>query len=120
MSNLGLLLSPGFLDRLHKRGGDLRKLLPILTLQDVFAHKARTGSQRHASGLDEGIHGGDSNATGGDDLELRHGGEDILDVLRPELVGREYLHEIRTRFEVLKRDAEIDYLRAVLAGGEGP
>ena len=28
------------------------------------------------------------------------------------------IHEIRTRFEVLKRDAEIDYLRAVLAGGD--
>lgn len=28
------------------------------------------------------------------------------------------LHEIRTRFEVVKRDAEIDYLRGVLAGGD--
>ncbi|GGO75736.1 phosphodiesterase [Marinobacterium nitratireducens] len=28
------------------------------------------------------------------------------------------IHEIRTRFEVLKRDAEIRYLRAVMAGGE--
>ncbi len=28
------------------------------------------------------------------------------------------IHEIRTRFEVVKRDAEIDYLRGVMAGGE--
>jgi HD-GYP domain-containing protein (c-di-GMP phosphodiesterase class II)/anti-sigma regulatory factor (Ser/Thr protein kinase) len=28
------------------------------------------------------------------------------------------IHEIRTRFEVVKRDAEIDYLRALLAGGD--
>ncbi len=28
------------------------------------------------------------------------------------------IHEIRTRFEVLKRDAEIDYLRALLDGGD--
>ncbi len=28
------------------------------------------------------------------------------------------IHEIRTRFEVLKRDAEIDYLKARLAGGD--
>jgi HD-GYP domain-containing protein (c-di-GMP phosphodiesterase class II) len=30
------------------------------------------------------------------------------------------VHEIRTRFEVVKRDAEIDYLKAVLAGGDEP
>jgi HD-GYP domain-containing protein (c-di-GMP phosphodiesterase class II) len=30
------------------------------------------------------------------------------------------IHEIRTRFEVVKRDAEIDYLRAVAAGGDEP
>ena len=28
------------------------------------------------------------------------------------------IHEIRTRFEVVKRDQEIEYLRAVLAGGD--
>jgi HD-GYP domain-containing protein (c-di-GMP phosphodiesterase class II) len=28
------------------------------------------------------------------------------------------IHEIRTRFEVVKRDAEIEYLRAVIAGGD--
>jgi HD-GYP domain-containing protein (c-di-GMP phosphodiesterase class II) len=28
------------------------------------------------------------------------------------------IHEIRTRFEVVKRDAEIEYLKAVLAGGD--
>ncbi len=28
------------------------------------------------------------------------------------------IHEIRTRFEVVKRDAEIDYLRGVAAGGD--
>ncbi|MBE0532390.1 MAG: GAF domain-containing protein [Rhodospirillales bacterium] len=28
------------------------------------------------------------------------------------------LHEIRTRFEIIKRDAEIDYLKAVAAGGD--
>ncbi|MGE5269427.1 MAG: HD domain-containing phosphohydrolase [Thiohalocapsa sp.] len=28
------------------------------------------------------------------------------------------IHEIRTRFEVVKRDAEIDYLRGVMAGGD--
>jgi HD-GYP domain-containing protein (c-di-GMP phosphodiesterase class II) len=28
------------------------------------------------------------------------------------------IHEIRTRFEVVKRDAEIEYLRAVMAGGD--
>ena len=28
------------------------------------------------------------------------------------------IHEIRTRFEVVKRDAEIDYLKGVMAGGE--
>jgi HD-GYP domain-containing protein (c-di-GMP phosphodiesterase class II) len=30
------------------------------------------------------------------------------------------IHEIRMRFEVLKRDAEIDYLKAVMAGGDEP
>jgi hypothetical protein len=30
------------------------------------------------------------------------------------------INEIRTRFEVVKRDAEIDYLRAVAAGGDEP
>jgi HD-GYP domain-containing protein (c-di-GMP phosphodiesterase class II) len=30
------------------------------------------------------------------------------------------IHEIRTRFEVVKRDAEIDYLKAVAAGGDEP
>ncbi|MBV9829640.1 MAG: GAF domain-containing protein [Alphaproteobacteria bacterium] len=30
------------------------------------------------------------------------------------------IHEIRTRFEVVKRDAEIDYLRGVMAGGDEP
>jgi HD-GYP domain-containing protein (c-di-GMP phosphodiesterase class II) len=30
------------------------------------------------------------------------------------------IHEIRTRFEVLKRDAEIDCLKAVAAGGDEP
>lgn len=28
------------------------------------------------------------------------------------------IHEIRTRFEVVKRDAEIEYLRAIMAGGD--
>ncbi len=28
------------------------------------------------------------------------------------------IHEVRTRFEVVKRDAEIDYLKAVIAGGD--
>jgi HD-GYP domain-containing protein (c-di-GMP phosphodiesterase class II) len=28
------------------------------------------------------------------------------------------IHEIRTRFEVVKRDAEIEYLKAVIAGGD--
>ena len=28
------------------------------------------------------------------------------------------IHEIRTRFEIVKRDAEIEYLRGVMAGGE--
>jgi HD-GYP domain-containing protein (c-di-GMP phosphodiesterase class II) len=28
------------------------------------------------------------------------------------------IHEIRTRFEIVKRDAEIDYLRGVMAGGD--
>jgi HD-GYP domain-containing protein (c-di-GMP phosphodiesterase class II) len=30
------------------------------------------------------------------------------------------IHEIRTRFEVVKRDAEIVYLKAVMAGGDEP
>ena len=30
------------------------------------------------------------------------------------------IHEIRTRFEVVKRDTEIDYLKAVMAGGDEP
>jgi len=30
------------------------------------------------------------------------------------------IHEIRTRFEVLKRDAEIDCLKAIAAGGDAP
>src|SRR6266702_4555194 len=30
------------------------------------------------------------------------------------------VHEIRTRFEIVKRDAEIEYLRAVMAGGDEP
>src|SRR5258708_33550713 len=28
------------------------------------------------------------------------------------------IHEIRTRFEIVKRDAEIEYLRGVMAGGD--
>lgn len=30
------------------------------------------------------------------------------------------IHEVRMRFEVVKRDAEIDYLKAVIAGGDEP
>ena len=30
------------------------------------------------------------------------------------------IHEVRTRFEVVKRDAEIDYLRGLLDGTEPP
>src|SRR5258708_28630001 len=30
------------------------------------------------------------------------------------------VHEIRTRFEIVKRDAEIEYLRAGMAGGDEP
>jgi HD-GYP domain-containing protein (c-di-GMP phosphodiesterase class II) len=30
------------------------------------------------------------------------------------------IHEIRTRFEVVKRDVEIEYLRAVMGGGDEP
>jgi len=30
------------------------------------------------------------------------------------------IHEIRTRFEVVKRDTEIEYLRAIMAGGDEP
>ena len=30
------------------------------------------------------------------------------------------IHEIRTRFEIVKRDAEIDYLRALASGGDEP
>jgi len=30
------------------------------------------------------------------------------------------IHEIRTRFEIVKRDAEIEYLKAVMAGGDEP
>ena len=30
------------------------------------------------------------------------------------------IHEIRTRFEIVKRDAEIDYLKGLLAGGDEP
>src|SRR6266851_4438226 len=30
------------------------------------------------------------------------------------------IHEVRTRFEIVKRDAEIEYLRAVMAGGDEP
>jgi len=30
------------------------------------------------------------------------------------------IHEIRTRFEIVKRDTEIEYLRAVMAGGDEP
>jgi HD-GYP domain-containing protein (c-di-GMP phosphodiesterase class II) len=30
------------------------------------------------------------------------------------------IHEVRTRFEVVKRDVEIDYLKAVMAGGDEP
>jgi HD-GYP domain-containing protein (c-di-GMP phosphodiesterase class II) len=30
------------------------------------------------------------------------------------------IHEIRTRFEVVKRDVEIEYLKAVMAGGDEP
>src|SRR5439155_2109754 len=30
------------------------------------------------------------------------------------------IHEIRARFEVVKRDAEIEYLKGVIAGGDEP
>ena len=30
------------------------------------------------------------------------------------------IHEVRVRFEVLKRDAEIDCLKAIVAGGDAP
>jgi HD-GYP domain-containing protein (c-di-GMP phosphodiesterase class II) len=30
------------------------------------------------------------------------------------------IHEVRTRFEVVKRDVEIEYLKAVIAGGDEP
>ena len=61
------------------------------------------------------------------ELEVATGLHDCGKVTTPEYVVDKAtkletlynrIHEIRTRFEVLKRDAEIEYLKAVLAGGD--
>ncbi|HLN23552.1 MAG TPA: HD domain-containing phosphohydrolase [Patescibacteria group bacterium] len=63
------------------------------------------------------------------ELEVAGGLHDCGKVTTPEYVVDKStkletiynrLHEVRTRFEVVKRDAEIDYLRAVAAGGDEP
>jgi HD-GYP domain-containing protein (c-di-GMP phosphodiesterase class II) len=61
------------------------------------------------------------------ELEIASGLHDCGKVTTPEYVVDKAtkletiynrVHEIRTRFEVVKRDVEIDYLKGVLAGGE--
>ena len=61
------------------------------------------------------------------ELEVAGGLHDCGKVTTPEYVVDKAtkletiynrIHEIRTRFEVVKRDVEIDYLKAVLAGGD--
>ena len=63
------------------------------------------------------------------ELEVAGGLHDCGKVTTPEFVVDKAtkletiynrLHEIRTRFEVVKRDVEIAYLKAVLAGGDEP
>jgi HD-GYP domain-containing protein (c-di-GMP phosphodiesterase class II) len=63
------------------------------------------------------------------ELEVAGGLHDCGKVTTPEYVVDKStkletiynrLHEVRTRFEVVKRDTEIDYLRAVAAGGNEP
>ena len=63
------------------------------------------------------------------ELEVAGGLHDCGKVTTPEYVVDKAtkletiynrLHEIRTRFEVVKRDVEIDYLKALLAGGDEP
>ena len=61
------------------------------------------------------------------ELEVAGGLHDCGKVTTPEYVVDKAtkletiynrIHEIRTRFEVVKRDVEIDYLRAVMDGGD--
>ena len=63
------------------------------------------------------------------ELEVATGLHDCGKVTTPEYVVDKAtkletlynrIHEIRTRFEVVKRDAEIEYLKGVLAGGDEP
>jgi HD-GYP domain-containing protein (c-di-GMP phosphodiesterase class II) len=63
------------------------------------------------------------------ELEVAGGMHDCGKVTTPEYVVDKAtkletiynrIHEIRTRFEIVKRDAEIDYLKAVAAGGDAP
>ncbi|HIJ38600.1 MAG TPA: GAF domain-containing protein, partial [Rhodospirillaceae bacterium] len=63
------------------------------------------------------------------ELEVAGGMHDCGKVTTPEYVVDKAtkletiynrIHEIRTRFEVVKRDVEIDYLKAVVAGGDEP
>ena len=98
-------------------GGHCRRVPELTAMLARAAHAAADGPFAAFSLSDEEWY----------ELEVAAGLHDCGKVTTPEYVVDKAtkletiynrIHEIRTRFEVLKRDAEIEYLKAVLAGGD--
>ena len=98
-------------------GGHCRRVPELTAMLARAAHAASDGPFAAFSLTDEEWY----------ELEVAAGLHDCGKVTTPEYVVDKAtkletiynrIHEIRTRFEVLKRDAEIEYLRALLAGGD--
>ncbi len=98
-------------------GGHCRRVPELTVLLAKAAHAATEGPFADFSLNDEEWY----------ELEVAAGLHDCGKVTTPEYVVDKAtkletiynrIHEIRTRFEVVKRDTEIEYLKAVLAGGD--
>jgi HD-GYP domain-containing protein (c-di-GMP phosphodiesterase class II) len=97
-------------------GGHCRRVPELAAMLARAAHEARDGPLASFTLTEDEWY----------ELSVASGLHDCGKVTTPEYVVDKAtkletlynrIHEIRTRFEVVKRDAEIDYLRAVLAGG---
>ena len=98
-------------------GGHCRRVPHLTEMLAKAAEESQTGPFADFSLTDDGWY----------ELEVAAGLHDCGKVTTPEYVVDKAtkletiynrIHEIRMRFEVVKRDAEIAYLKAVLAGGD--